>query len=49
MYGKTNTKSAEPSDRTQVRLAIIKNLAALAKQGKERQILMLRVDYRKRR
>jgi hypothetical protein len=31
-------------------LAIIKNLAALAQRGKERQmILMLRVDYRKQR
>ena len=50
MYGKTSPRSAEPSGRTQTRLAIIKNLAALAKQGKERQmILMLRVDYRKQR
>ena len=50
MYGKTKPRSAEPSGRTQTRLAIIKNLAALAKQGKERQmILMLRVDYRKQR
>ena len=36
--------------RTQIRLAILKNLAALAVQGKEQQTkLMLRVDYRKRR
>jgi hypothetical protein len=50
MYGKRNTKSAEPNGRAQTRLAILTNLAALAKQGKERQMtLILRVDYRKRR
>jgi len=48
MYGPPKTKPAEPNGRTQRRLAIIKNLAALAIQGKERQTkLMLRVEYRK--
>jgi hypothetical protein len=50
MYGPLKTKPAESNGRAQTRLAIIKNLAALATQGKDRQMkLMLRVDYRKPR
>jgi hypothetical protein len=50
MYGPRKTKPAEHNGRMQVRLEIIKNLAALAIQGKDRQtMLMLRVDYRKQR
>jgi hypothetical protein len=44
----TKTKPAETNGRSQRRLAILKNLAALAKQGTDRRsILMLRVEYRK--
>jgi hypothetical protein len=44
------TQPAEPNGRTQIRFEIIKNLAALAIQGKDRQTkLMLRVEYRKQR
>jgi hypothetical protein len=50
MYGPPKTKLAEPNGRTQRRLALIKNLAALAIQGKDRQTkLMLRVEYRQER
>jgi hypothetical protein len=49
-YAPPKAKSAKLDGRRQTRLAIIKNLVALAQRGKERQmILMLRVDYRKQR
>jgi hypothetical protein len=48
MYEPPKAKSAKLDGRTQTRLAIIKNLAALAIQAKDRQMkLILRVDYRK--
>jgi hypothetical protein len=48
MYGPQKSEQAETNGRTQRRLEILKNLAALALQGKDRQTkLMLRVDYRK--
>jgi len=44
------TKSPEPNGRTQRRLSIPNNLAAVAKQAKVGQTkLMLRVEYRKQR
>jgi hypothetical protein len=44
------TKPAETNGRTLRRLAILKNLAALAKQGKaDHKTLILRVEYRKQR
>ena len=44
------SKPGELSGRTLRRLAILKNLAALAKQGKaDHKTLMLRVEYRKQR
>jgi hypothetical protein len=50
MYGRPKTKPAEPNGRTQIRFVLIKNLAALAIKGKDRQTkLMLRVEYRKQR
>lgn len=43
-------RSARLHGLTQIRLAILKNLAALAVQGRDQQThLMLRVDYRKKR
>jgi hypothetical protein len=46
----TKTKPAQPNGRTQRRLAILKNLAALAKQANDgNKTLMLRVEYRKQR
>ena len=48
MYRAQKSKPAEPNGRELVRLAILKNLAALAKQREVCQtMLMLRVDYRK--
>ena len=48
MYGPQKIRQVEPNGRTQRRLAILKNLAALAIQGKDSETkLMLRVDYRK--
>jgi hypothetical protein len=50
MYGPAKTKLAEANGRTQRRLSILNNLAALAKQTKVGEThLMLRVDYRKQR
>jgi hypothetical protein len=50
MSGPPKTKPAEPNGRTQRRLTILNNLAALARQAKFGQMkLMLRVDYRKQR
>jgi hypothetical protein len=47
MYGPQKTKMAEPNGRSQRRLAIVKNLAALAQQAKDgHMVLMLRVEYR---
>jgi len=44
------TKPREPDGRTQIRLEILKNLAAIARQAKiANKMLMLRVEYRKRR
>jgi hypothetical protein len=43
-HGQPNTKG-----RTQLRVAILENIAALAKQARDKPVtLMLRVDYRKR-
>jgi hypothetical protein len=48
MYGPQKSENAETNGRTQPRLEILKSLAAVALQGKDRQTkLMLRVDYRK--
>jgi hypothetical protein len=48
MYGPSKSKSAEANGRTHTQLAIINNLAELAKQAKGcESVLMLRVDYRK--
>jgi hypothetical protein len=48
MYGPQKSEQAETNGRRQRRLEILKNLAAVALQGKDRQTkLMLRVDYRK--
>lgn len=50
LFGPAKIKPAQPDGRTQVRLAMIKNLADLAIQGKDRQtMLMLRVEYRQQR
>jgi hypothetical protein len=50
MFGKPKITQEQANGRTQRRLAILKNLAALAVQGKDRQtLLILRVDYRKQR
>jgi hypothetical protein len=50
MYGSEKTKWAKPNGRTQVRSAILENLAALALQGKESHAkLMLRVEYKRQR
>jgi hypothetical protein len=47
-YGPQKSKPGGPNGRTQRRLEILKNLAALALQGKDCQTkLMLRVDYRR--
>jgi len=47
-YGPQKSKPAELNGRTRRRLEILRNLAALALQGKDPQTkLMLRVDYRK--
>ena len=44
------TKAAEPNDRTQRRLAILKNLASLAQQARDgNKTVMLGVEYRKQR
>jgi hypothetical protein len=46
----TKAKPAEPNGRTKRRLAILKNLVALAKQAKgSNKTLILRVEYRKQR
>ena len=50
MYGSEKTKWAKPNGRTQVRSAILENLAALGLQGKESHTkLMLRVEYKRQR
>jgi len=44
------SKPQEPDGRTQIRLEILKNLAAIARQAKiANKMLLLRVEYRKRR
>jgi hypothetical protein len=48
MHGPPNAKLAEPNGRMQIRLAILKNLAALARQAEDHnKTLILRVEYRK--
>lgn len=48
--GPSKTEPREPNGRTERRLAILTNLAALARQAKAGQTkLMLRVDYRRQR
>lgn len=50
IHGLAKTKSMQLSGRTQQHLAILKNLAALAKQGRtDKKALMLRAEYRKQR
>jgi hypothetical protein len=50
MYAPQKAKPAKLDGRTQIRLAILKNLAALAIRGKDSHTkLMLRVDSRKKR
>ena len=46
----SKTKSREPNGRTQRRLAILKQLAELARRAElDNKMLMLRVEYRKQR
>jgi hypothetical protein len=48
-YEPQKSKPTKSSGRTRIRLAILENLTVLAKQAKDNQALMLRVDYRKQR